>query len=95
MENIRIRLNHLNKGNMFLEVIKAQYVNEYRIKLWFNNGEMRMVDLKDSLNGPVFQPLKDLDFFKKFAIRFNTIEWPNEDDFAPEYLYGIGTPISG
>lgn len=58
MENIRIRLNHLNKGNMFLEVIKAQYVNEYRIKLWFNNGEMRMVDLKDSLNGPVFQPLK-------------------------------------
>lgn len=63
MENIRIRLNHLNKGNMFLEVIKAQYVNEYRIKLWFNNGEMRMVDLKDSLNGPVFQPLKDLDFF--------------------------------
>lgn len=34
-----------------------------------------MVDLKDSLNGPVFQPLKDLDFFKKFAIRFNTIEW--------------------
>ncbi len=50
---------------MFLEVIKAQYVNEYRIKLWFNNGEMRMVDLKDSLNGPVFQPLKDLDFFKK------------------------------
>ena len=83
MENIRIRLNHLNKGNMFLEVIKAQYVNEYRIKLWFNNGEMRMVDLKDSLNGPVFQPLKDLDFFKKFAIRFNTIEWPNEADFAP------------
>ena len=58
---------------MFLEVIKAQYVNEYRIKLWFNNGEMRMVDLKDSLNGPEFQPLKDLDFFKKFAIRFNTI----------------------
>lgn len=80
---------------MFLEVIKAQYVNEYRIKLWFNNGEMRMVDLKDSLNGPVFQPLKDLDFFKTFAIRFNTIEWPNEADFAPEYLYGIGTPISG
>lgn len=64
MENIRIRLNHLNKGNMFLEVIKAQYVNEYRIKLWFNNGEMRMVDLKDSLNGPVFQPLKDLDFLR-------------------------------
>ena len=49
---------------MFLEVIKAQYVNEYRIKLWFNNGEMRMVDLKDSLNGPVFQPLKDLDFLR-------------------------------
>ena len=85
-----IRLNHLNKIMMFLEVIKADYLDGYRVKLLFNNGETRIVDLSQSLNGSVFAPLKDLDFFKRFTIKFNTIEWENGADFAPEYLYEIG-----
>ena len=85
-----IRLNHLNKTIMFLEVIKADYLDGYRVKLLFNNGETRIVDLSQSLNGSVFAPLKDLDFFKRFTIKFNTIEWENGADFAPEYLYEIG-----
>ena len=75
---------------MFLEVIKADYLDGYRVKLLFNNGETRIVDLSQSLNGSVFAPLKDLDFFKRFTIKFNTIEWENGADFAPEYLYEIG-----
>lgn len=31
--------------------------------------------------------------FKHFAIRFNTVVWENEADFAPEYLYEISKPI--
>ena len=75
---------------MFLEVIKADYLDGYRVKLLFNNGETRIVDLSQSLNGSVFAPLKDLDFFKRFTIKFNTIEWENGADFAPEDLYEIG-----
>ena len=30
--------------------------------------------------------LKDLDFFKKFSVKYNTVEWENGADFAPEYL---------
>jgi len=75
---------------MFLEVIKADYLDGYRVKLLFNNGETRIVDLSQTLNGSVFAPLKDLDFFKRFTIKFNTIEWENGADFAPEYLYEIG-----
>ncbi|MBI4647286.1 MAG: DUF2442 domain-containing protein [Bacteroidia bacterium] len=74
---------------MFLEVIKAEYIKEYQIKLWFNDGEKRMVDLKKSLKGKIFKPLKDINFFKNFTIKFNTIEWKNGADFAPEYLYKI------
>lgn len=76
---------------MFLEVIKADYLDGYRLLLQFNNGEKRIVDLAQSLNGKVFAPLKDIDFFKHFAIKFNTVEWENGADFAPEYLYEIGT----
>jgi hypothetical protein len=75
---------------MIFEVIKADYLDDYRVKLLFNNGETRIVDLSQSLNGTVFAPLKDLEFFKRFTIKFNTIEWENGADFAPEYLYEIG-----
>jgi hypothetical protein len=76
---------------MFIEVVKAEYLDGYRLKLLFNNGERRVVDLGPSLNGSVFAPLKDTEAFKKFSIKFNTIEWENGADFAPEYLYEIGT----
>jgi hypothetical protein len=75
---------------MFLEISKAEYLGDYRIGLWFNNGEVRIVDLANSLRGEAFRPLHDLDYFKQFSIRFNTIEWENGADFAPEYLYEIG-----
>lgn len=75
---------------MFLEINKAEYLGDYRIRLWFNNDEVRVVDLADSLHGEAFLPLHDKDYFKQFSIRFNTIEWENGADFAPEYLYKIG-----
>ena len=76
---------------MFIEVIEATYLDGYRVKLLFNNGETRIADLSQSLKGSVFAPLRDIDYFKKFSIKFNTIEWENGADFAPEYLYEIGT----
>ena len=75
---------------MFIEVIKAEYLEGYRLLLLFNNGERRIVDLSNSLKGTVYTPLKDINYFKNFSIKFNTVEWENGADFAPEYLYEIG-----
>ncbi len=75
-----------------MEVIKADYFGGYRLKLRFSNGETRIADLESSLTGPVFQPLKDIEYFKKFSIPFNTVQWENGADFAPEYLYEISKP---
>lgn len=76
---------------IFLEVVKAEYIDGYRLRLSFNNGEVRIVDLEKSLKGEIFLPLRNIDFFKRFKIRFNTVEWENGADFAPEFLYEIGT----
>ena len=78
---------------MFLEVEKAEYLNDYKIKLWFNNHVVKIVDLSDLLNGEAFSPLKDTEIFKDFSIKFNTIEWKNGADFAPEFLYEIGENV--
>lgn len=75
---------------MFIEVLKAEHISGYRIKLWFNNNVVKEIDLANSLNGEIFMPLRDINYFKNFSIKFNTIEWENGADFAPEYLYEHG-----
>ena len=74
---------------MFLEITQASYINDYKLSLKFNDGAEMTVDLENELNGSVFNPLKDKSKFKKFSIVFNTIEWENGADFAPEYLYEL------
>ena len=74
---------------MFLEITCATYISDYKLSLKFNDGTEMTVDLENELNGSVFNPLKDISKFKKFSIVFNTIEWENGADFAPEYLYEL------
>ena len=79
---------------MFLEVSNAEYIRDYLLKITFNTGEIKLVDLQNSLQGPVFEPLKDKNFFKQFSILYNTIEWGIGADFAPEYLFEVGKTIN-
>jgi len=78
---------------MFLEIKKATYLQDYKLRLEFNEGTVMFVDLEHELNGKVFEPLKDKEYFRNFMIPYNTIEWENGADFAPEYLFGIGKKI--
>ena len=72
-------------------VIEAHYVGDYVIWLKFSDGVEGEVELKDELWGPVFEPLKDKEEFKKFRVHpdLRTITWENGADFAPEFLYTI------
>lgn len=63
---------------MFLEISKAKYIEDYKIEIQFNNGEIFPVDLANELNGTVFNPLKDKSFFRDISIHYNTIEWKTE-----------------
>ena len=78
---------------MILNVTYAEYKVGYKVFLTFNNGESVLVDLKDTLlndSRKIFIPLKDIEYFKTFKIRLNTITWDNEADFAPEFLLELG-----
>ncbi len=75
---------------MFLEVTKAEYLKDFKVLVEFNDEVLKTIDLENELIGNVFEPLKDQNYFKAFTIKYNTIEWDNGADFAPEYLYEIG-----
>ncbi|MBI4305303.1 MAG: DUF2442 domain-containing protein [Chloroflexi bacterium] len=82
---------------MHYHVMAATYVSEYVIRLTFRDGTVGDVDLEHELRGPVFEPLKDIEQFKKFHIdpEFHTIIWANGADLAPEFLYQAARVTAG
>lgn len=71
---------------MFMHVIQAKYIEDYKVWLAFNDGAEGEVDLTTELYGEIFEPLKDKGFFKDFALEGHTLAWSNGADFAPEFL---------
>lgn len=71
------------------DVIEARYLNDYTIWIRFEDGTAGEVDLSSELQGEVFEPLRDVQFFRQFIVNHETgtVEWPNRADFAPEFLY--------
>ena len=45
------------------------------------------VDFTAWLHGPVFEPQRDIAYFRRFFIEGGTVAWPNGADIAPETLY--------
>ena len=69
----------------------ARYIKDYVVWIRFSDGVEGQVDLGHELGGEIFQPLKKLEYFKKFKLDDDlaTLTWPNGADFAPEFLYDL------
>ncbi len=74
---------------MFVHVNDARYIGDYKVWLSFNDGAQGEVDLAPELYGEIFEPLKDLSFFRSFTLEGHTLSWSNGADFAPEFLYEL------
>ena len=77
---------------MLLEIVSAKYLGAYNILLRFNTGYQAAVDLEPTIfreTRTIFAPLRDVNYFKAFSVKLNTICWENEADFAPEFLYEL------
>jgi len=72
-----------------IEVIEVRYVRDYTLWLCFQDGACGEVDIAPSFKGPVFEPLRDIEFFKQVRVdsEIGTIVWPNGADVAPETLH--------
>ncbi len=69
------------------KVLKVTPLENYLLELWFDGGELRIFDVKPYLNLGIFQELKDSSYFNTVKITFDSIFWPNGQDFSPETLY--------
>ena len=71
------------------DIENAQYIEGYKIQLTFKDGKVGVLDLQDSLKGCVFEPLRDIENFKKFSIHpeIKILTWESGADIAPEFAY--------
>ena len=74
---------------MFLHVVDAKHLAGHRVYVRFNDGTAGEVDLSQSLDGPIFEPLREVEYFRRFSLEGHTLSWPNGADFAPEYLHEL------
>jgi hypothetical protein len=77
-------------------VRSAQYVEGYKVRLSFEDGTVRVADLAKHLDGPIFEPVRNLECFKTVRVNteVDTIVWDNGADMSPDFLYEIGVPVS-
>ena len=70
------------------QVKQIEYRREYVYHVVFDDGLRAEVDFRPMLHrGPIFEPLEDVEFFKRATIEGGTISWPNGADISPESLY--------
>jgi hypothetical protein len=76
------------------DLVKAEYLHGYCIKVFFDNGKSGIADFSDLIEQRgIFAKLKDVDYFRQFAIdpEVHVLIWPGQIDLAPETLYSMAT----
>lgn len=73
---------------MVSRITAAEHAGGFTIWLRFDDGLEGEVDLSQELDGSVFEPLRNAEFFRQVHLHpeLKTLVWPNGADFAPEFL---------
>ncbi len=71
-----------------VRVLSVEAIQQYRLKVTFDNGTARDLDMEKYLHGPIFEPIRsDLVLFQNAKVAGGTIAWENGADIDPDVLY--------
>ena len=71
----------------------AEPLDNFTVRITFEDSTTRVIDLEPYLVGPIFAPLRaDADLFRQIEVRGGTVAWPNGADIDPDVLYYGLTP---
>lgn len=60
---------------------------DYKLKIYFNNGEEGIYHCNHLLDFGVFKELRNENYFKQAKALDGTVVWPHEQDICPDTLY--------
>jgi hypothetical protein len=76
-------------------ITAVTYESDFKLRLRFEDGAIKVVNLVACLDGEMFEPLKDLHRFRTARLNpdIDTVVWDNGADMSPDFLYEIGEPV--
>lgn len=80
---------------MFLKVDSVMHLRGYELRIRFNNGVVKDVELGSELYDEEFRALRDPRLFARVRAneRTGALEWPNGADLSPEFLFDVGRSV--
>lgn len=74
---------------MMIKIIEAHYRGDFQIELLFSNGFYGGFDghLLLQRQGPLLEPLRGEDYFRRFFIDAGALCWPNGLELSPTRLH--------
>ena len=71
-----------------MRITAAKSLENFRVQLWFDNGETGLVDLSHLVGCGVFIAWNEPGVFEQvFITDVGALEWPGELDLCPDALY--------
>ena len=71
-----------------------EFVGDYVLRLWFEDGSVKDFDCAELLGERVYSPLRNMSFFHQAQALYGTVRWSEDIDIAPEYLYEHGKDVN-
>ena len=70
-----------------IRAVKVETLDDYLLRVYFSNKEIKIYDVKPLLNYKMFVPIIDKKKFAKAKVKYNTVIWNENIDIDPEDLY--------
>ena len=75
-----------------MSIIEAAPQEDHILKVVFNDGLIKLIDIKPFIKNGVSSALLDISFFKNVKVQDGFICWENGFDFCPNFLYNYVAP---
>lgn len=75
--------------HQFIKISAVDVLKDSSLRLHFNDGTIKEINLEPVLYGELYEPLHNKEFFRQVSVdeEAGTIVWPNGADFDPDMLY--------
>lgn len=71
------------------KAINVNAIEDYKLQVTFDDGEVKIFDVKPYFGHKLFDELKDKKKFNTVKIAGLSIEWENGADICPDELYNL------
>lgn len=75
-------------------VTSVETLEDYRLKVVFSTGDIKLFDVKPYLDRGIFSRLRDAALFGQAYVAYNTVCWPGNLDISPDTLFDRGIVIN-